>query len=132
MNANENLTNNFKYGEFFCQGIEPPTEYFNNLMQCAIQLQKVRDIIKKPIIITSAYRTKSYNTAIGGALYSQHLTASAVDSHARGMDLRIYVVYLVRYAINFNGFCIGRDDGYSGHYLIHADLRTKFWVDVYK
>jgi hypothetical protein len=136
MNPNEYLTGNattggFKYKEFFCKGIEPPAEYFNNVMQCALQLQKVRDLIKKPIIITSAFRTKAWNTQIGGALHSQHLTASAIDSHAIGLDLRIYLVYLVRYT-NFGGFCIGRNDGISGHNLIHADLRTNFWVDVYK
>jgi uncharacterized protein YcbK (DUF882 family) len=133
MNPNDKLTPNFRYKEFFCHGVEPPAEYFNNVMQCALQLQKVRDIIRKPIIITSAYRTKAHNTAIGGAKYSQHLTASAVDSHATGMDLRIYAVYLARYT-NFNGFCIGRNDGYSGHNLVHADLRSpdKFWCDVYK
>ena len=129
MNANDNLTKNFKYKEFFCQGIEPPADYFNNVMQCAEQLQKVRDIIKKPIIITSGYRTKQYNAQICGAKKSQHLTASAVDSHAKGLDIRIYHTYLVRYTL-FNGFCIGT--GKSPYNLIHADLRDKFWVAVYK
>ena len=123
------LTKNFKYSEFFCKGIEPPAEYFNNVMQCALQLQKVRDIIKKPIIITSAYRTKEYNASIGGKKASQHLTANAVDSNAVGMDIRVYLTFLVRYT-NFQGFCIGT--GRSPYNLIHADLRTKFWVDVYQ
>ena len=131
MNPNDNLTANFKFKEFFCRGIEPPVEYFDNVMACATELQKVRDIIKKPIIITSAYRTKAHNTAIGGALHSNHLTASAVDSHAVGLDLRSYVVYLARFT-GFGGFCIGRNDDIPGHNLIHADLRDKFWVDVYK
>jgi hypothetical protein len=100
-------------------------------MACATQLQKVRDIIKKPIIITSAYRTKQHNTEIGGAKYSQHLTGCAVDSHAVRINLMVYFTYLVRYT-NFNGFCIGREDGLLQHNLIHADLRKKFWVDVYK
>ena len=129
--ANDYITKNFQYKEFWQGSIEPPPEYANNVFACAIELQKVRDIIKKPITITSAYRTKQWNTQIGGALHSQHLTASAVDSHAIGLDLRIYLVYLVRYT-NFGGFCIGRNDGIPGHNLIHADLRTKFWVDVYK
>ncbi len=134
MNPNDYLTGNsrtggFKYKEFFGHGIEPPAEYFDNVMQCALNLQKVRDLIKKPIIITSAYRTKQWNTQIGGAKYSQHLTASAVDSHAVGLDLRIYAIYLARYATGFNGFCIG---SYIKNDLIHADLRTKFWVDYYR
>ena len=131
MNPNDKLTPNFKYKEFWQGNIEPPSEYFDNVMQCAIQLQIVRDLIKKPIIITSAYRTKSHNTAIGGAKYSKHLTGSAVDSHAVGLDLRVYAVYLARYT-GFNGFCIGKNDGYSQHNLVHSDLRKSFWVDVYK
>ena len=90
ISANDYITKNFKYKEFWQGNIEPPPEYANNVMACAEQLQRVRDLIKKPIIITSAYRTKSYNTAIGGAKASQHLTASAVDSHAVGLDIRIY------------------------------------------
>lgn len=128
MNYNEHLTLNFIYGEFWCKGTEPPEQYFNSVLACAVELQKVRDLIKKPIIITSAYRTKEYNTAIGGALHSNHLTASAVDSHAVGLDIRIYLTYLVRYTL-FNGFCIG--SGVSPQNLIHADLRNKFWVATY-
>ena len=128
MNPEDKLTPNFRYSEFFCRGIEPPAQYFDNVMACATQLQIVRDLIHKPIIITSAYRSKAYNAAIGGALHSQHITASAVDSHAVGLDLRIYLVYLVRYT-NFGGFCIG---SHIKNDLIHSDLRTKFWVDVYK
>ena len=128
MNTNDLLTPNFRYKEFWQGNIEPPVEYFDNVLQCAEQLQKVRDLIKKPIIITSAYRTKAYNTAIGGALRSQHLTGSAVDSHAKGLDIRIYLTYLVRFT-GFGGFCIGT--GKSPTNLIHADLRDKFWVSVY-
>jgi len=128
MYPNTLLTANFKYKEFWQGWIEPPEQYFDNVMKCALQLQKVRDIIKKPIIITSAYRTKQYNTAIGGAKASQHLTANAVDSHAVGLDIRIYLAYLIRYT-DFQGFCIG--SGVSPHNLIHADLRKSFWVDVY-
>ena len=128
MNPNDLLTPNFRYKEFWQGWEEPPEKYFNNVMKCAIELQKVRDIIKKPIIITSAYRTKQYNAVIGGTKHSRHLTALAVDSHAVRMDIRIYLVYLVRYT-NFDGFCIG--SGVSPHNLIHADFPPSFWVDTY-
>lgn len=133
MNPNDYLTGNsttggFKYKEFWQGSIEPPAEYFNNVMQCALQLQKVRDLIGKLIIITSAYRTKEYNASIGGKKASQHLTANAVDSHAVGLDIKIYLTYLVRYT-DFQGFCIGT--GKSPFNLIHADLRKSFWVNVY-
>jgi hypothetical protein len=127
MNPNSYLTLNFKYKEFWQGSIEPPAQYFNNVIACATQLQIVRDIIGKPIIITSAYRTLEHNEEIGGAKFSMHLTASAVDSHAIGLDLRIYLAYLIKYT-NFGGFCIGN----TTKNLIHADLRQVFWVDVYK
>ena len=39
----------------------------------------LRRITGKPITINSGYRTPSYNTAIGGAKYSQHIEGTAAD-----------------------------------------------------
>lgn len=42
-------------------------------------LQKLRDIIKAPLIINSGYRSKAYNASVGGAPKSQHLLGRAFD-----------------------------------------------------
>jgi len=43
------------------------------------KLQELRDLLGKPLVITSAYRSPSHNRAVGGASKSQHLKAKAFD-----------------------------------------------------
>ena len=42
-------------------------------------LQECRDILTKPIIVNSCYRSPRVNARVGGARSSYHLTGSAVD-----------------------------------------------------
>lgn len=49
-------------------------------------LQSLRDTIRKPIIVNSAYRSISYNAAIGGAPNSMHLSGRAFDIHSPGFS----------------------------------------------
>ena len=50
-----------------------------NLCRLCFQLEKVRQILKKPIIINSGYRTREVNKAVGGVYNSRHLTGCAAD-----------------------------------------------------
>ena len=45
-------------------------------------LQPIRDAYKKPIIITSGYRSEALNKAVGGSKTSQHLKGQAADIKA--------------------------------------------------
>jgi len=119
-----NLTTNFKIEEFQCRGEKIPDKYIDNILRLAIELQKVRDIIKKPIIITSGYRCVKHNKLAGGAKNSYHLYGLAVDSHAKGMDLEEYMTYLIKFT-KFNGFKLG-SELVQGKYLVHADMRDTF------
>ena len=103
---NDNLTDNFTYGEFFSgdrklgkKSIEPPQEYFEYVMACAEQLQNIRDLIKVPIIITSAYRTDDWNRRVGGSKNSLHLRGLAVDTRAIGLPLFVYYSYILNFII---------------------------------
>lgn len=51
-------------------------------------LEVIRETIGKPILITSGYRSKPYNVAIGGAKNSQHTHGKAADITAIGMSAR--------------------------------------------
>lgn len=42
-------------------------------------LQKLRDLIKRPIVVTSYYRDPDYNARVGGANASYHMAGRAVD-----------------------------------------------------
>lgn len=84
-NSNFNVTKHFKISEFACKnGASVPAHYLPNVFKIATQLEIIRTYLGQPIIINSAYRTKEYNKKVGGAVASQHLTASAVDIVVKG------------------------------------------------
>lgn len=60
-----------------------------NALDCMLDLiyfclQPIREIIKKPMIITSGYRNKEVNKLVGGVFNSQHCLGQAVDFIVKG------------------------------------------------
>lgn len=74
--GNINLTNNFKVREFRCKDGSDQILVHTELVDI---LQKLRNRYGRPVNINSAYRTKTYNDAIGGARNSNHITGEAAD-----------------------------------------------------
>lgn len=79
------LTKNFSRKEFDCNdGTPVPKIYYPNVKELATNLQVLRDHIGEAVLITgSGYRTEKHNKKVGGAKFSQHLTASGADINAR-------------------------------------------------
>ena len=50
-----------------------------NILQLALELDKIRDEWGCPILVNSCYRPPAVNRAVGGASNSQHLYGRAVD-----------------------------------------------------
>jgi len=50
-----------------------------NILHMAPTMQKIRDILDRPMLVTSWYRPFTYNKLIGGAGKSWHTTGGAVD-----------------------------------------------------
>ena len=81
------LTKNFNREEFDCKdGTPVPKIYYRNVQEVADNLQILRDYIKEPLYVSgSGYRTEKHNKKVGGAKFSQHLTASAADITAKNL-----------------------------------------------
>lgn len=59
---------------------EPTPEHLENFKKLAENIfEPIRKHFGQPIFISSGYRSKELNTAIGGALTSQHCSGEAID-----------------------------------------------------
>ncbi len=75
----------------------------NNLLElCTNVLQVLRDSLNKPIVITSGYRCKKLNKAIGGAKNSQHCNGQAVDFVVKGLDNKELFNFIIASNIDFD------------------------------
>ena len=81
------LTENFSKSEFDSKdGAEMPSDVLENIKKVANELQVLRDVLKQPIKINSAYRSPSHNRKVGGEKNSQHIKGNAVDIVVKGLS----------------------------------------------
>ena len=81
------LTANFSKSEFESKdGAKMPDDVFENIKKVANELQVLRDVLKQPININSAYRSPSHNRKVGGVKNSQHVKGTAVDIVVKGLS----------------------------------------------
>jgi len=70
-------------------------------------LNGLRNMVGRPVIITSGYRCEEHNKAIGGSKNSMHVRGLAVDFYIKGMDwnvqkaivLNAWIKFIVDYGI---------------------------------
>lgn len=91
------LSNNFELAEFVVSptakklGIEnkPGKSQRENLKALAVLLlEPLRAKVAEPIIVTSGFRSKELNKAVGGSPKSFHRKGLAADIFVRGMDVQ--------------------------------------------
>ena len=105
MNAIDQLTKNFRLGEFersltaSLKGYDntvPPMAVYALRHLCELFLQPLRDMLAAPVIITSGYRCRDLNREVGGSDTSWHLTGCAADFHPSDDALRPAVIQFVK------------------------------------
>lgn len=87
-----NLTPNFTLGELTVsetasrRGIDntPDAAVASNLKRLAEFLEKVRALAKRPVLVSSGYRSPELNKAIGGSVRSAHMSGLAADINVPG------------------------------------------------
>ena len=82
--------------------------------------ERVREIIGKPMIITSGYRCPELNKAIGGALTSQHIFCEAIDFVVKGMSTQDIFNKIVTSDLKYNQIIIERNS--KGSQWVHVSI----------
>lgn len=114
--ADAQIRKNFRLSEFGHKG----NEYPEMDSQFLDTLQLLRDLVGKPVVITSGSRTPEYNKQIGGVPDSQHLENRAADLKVDGMTPKEIADYAVK--AGFTGIGV-----YDKH--LHVDTREvpSYW-----
>jgi zinc D-Ala-D-Ala carboxypeptidase len=58
---------------------KPDDKVVENLKLMAVVMEEVRDLIGRPVVITSGYRSVRLNSAVGGSMNSAHTSGLAAD-----------------------------------------------------
>lgn len=65
----------------------PPSEYLDNLRRTAELLEKVKQAVgMRPVVVTSGYRSKQVNDAVGSKDTSMHRFGCAADIRVPGLS----------------------------------------------
>ena len=82
----------------------PTPEHIENFKKLAENIfQPIRKHFGKPIHISSGYRSKALNTAIGGSLSSQHCKGEAIDIDMDGTSITNAQVFnFIKDNLNFD------------------------------
>ena len=81
----------------------PDVNSLDNMLELIFHcLQPIRNLIKKPMIITSGFRNQQVNFLAGGALNSQHKEGKAVDFVIKGMTPKEIIEIIKNSNIEFD------------------------------
>ena len=83
--GNTKIARYFKVKEFACKD-GSPVVFIDDYLY--IVLDVLRHNLKKPVIITSGYRTPEWNAKCGGAKYSYHMRGMAADIRVDGISAK--------------------------------------------
>ena len=98
----------------------PPPELMPRLVLTAEMLERIRSTLGVPVIVTSAYRCRQLNTAVGGVTSSDHTQGHAADFVAPSYGTPYDIAKLLAPLVSVLG--IGQ--------LILEGIRGKQWVHV--
>lgn len=118
------LSKNFSRDEFECSCCHK----CRVSLRLVSALQALRDRVKVPITITSAYRCMEYNRRVGGVKNSRHISGEAADIHIHGMTEK----EMYAHALQIPAFKDGGIGIYVGRKFIHVDVRDKKarWAEI--
>jgi uncharacterized protein YcbK (DUF882 family) len=131
------ITPHFTWSEFACHnGVPVPDELKQNVIDLCGELERIRAIFDRPIIILCGYRTQAYNDMLRKsdplvALHSEHILGKAADIQIppfNSITVRDKILYMINTIQILQGG-LGLYDNFV-HYDIRGgiarwDYRTK-------
>ena len=75
---------------------EPSPAEMDNIYYTAQQLEKIREYVGRPIIVTSCFRSERVNKLVGGSPTSAHRHGLAADCDASGMTSLAFAKLLIK------------------------------------
>lgn len=101
---------------------KPDAEHMINLHITAFGMEQVRFILgRKPIYITSAYRNRKVNAAVGGVSNSDHALGLAVDFRHGVYNAKQAASLLENSDLLFDQLILERNDS-----IIHLSFNSRF------
>lgn len=103
----------------------PPASFVEKLKAVAEVLEKIRAHFgDKPVRVNSGFRCAALNEAIGGATYSEHRMACAVDFEIAGVDNKeVYTWIVEQSGIDFS-------QCFLEHYDDEANDPNSGWIHL--
>lgn len=111
--SNIRLSSNFSSAEFDCHCTNKDCKDTVISKELVYRLQDIRDLFDESISISSGYRCKTHNKAVGGVKGSTHAKGQAADLQASDLKYLFKIIDLL-YAEN----SIGTYDSF-----LHFDVR---------
>lgn len=82
------LSPHFSRAEFNQKRDPLPVDQVKVSPELVAKLEKLRQVVGRPIKINSGYRSPEYNKKVGGAKHSQHMDGRAADIIVEGMTAK--------------------------------------------
>jgi len=96
-------------------------------------LQPIRDYYKKPVTITSGYRSKALNVAVGGSQASQHSYGEAADLQIDGISVdEIFADIKSGKVVNLDNVGQVIIEKVGGAEWVHISLLTPRYAQIQK
>ena len=125
------MWNYFSIDELKCKG----TDECNMDEGFMERLVTLRHKFNKPMVISSGYRSSSYNQVIGGARNSPHLYGKAVDVLVSGKAAHKLIGLAIQHG--FTGIGVSQRGSHESRFLHidtmdNSDIHPRPWIWSYK
>ena len=102
----------------------PPPELMPRLVLTAEMLERIRSTLGVPIIVTSGYRGRQVNAAVGGVTSSDHTQGHAADIVAPGYGTPYQIAKTLAPLVSVLGIGQLILEGVKGKQWVHVSTRV--------